>query len=204
MKKFGLSILPAFLGVAITVGAATQASATIYNYTGSLYDGYGTGDYVTASVDLNCSGPCAAGNYIYSSGISSFSLTTTNSNTDTQLFTLSTGTPGAYSLYVDYLTLDNTGQVTNWSLDLQLNSTNSAIVTYGNDNGAPSNSNAGTYDYSYSNAYDVYTPNVSGTWQVAAVPEPSTWAMMLLGFAGVGFMAYRRSCKDQGLALAAA
>jgi PEP-CTERM motif len=25
---------------------------------------------------------------------------------------------------------------------------------------------------------------------VSAVPEPSTWAMMLLGFAGVGFMAY--------------
>jgi PEP-CTERM motif len=27
---------------------------------------------------------------------------------------------------------------------------------------------------------------------VSAVPEPSTWAMMLLGFAGVGFMAYQR------------
>lgn len=27
---------------------------------------------------------------------------------------------------------------------------------------------------------------------VTAVPEPSTWAMMILGFAGVGFMAYRR------------
>ena len=26
----------------------------------------------------------------------------------------------------------------------------------------------------------------------AAVPEPSTWAMMVLGFCGVGFMAYRR------------
>jgi PEP-CTERM motif len=26
-----------------------------------------------------------------------------------------------------------------------------------------------------------------------AVPEPSTWAMLLLGFAGVGFAAYRRS-----------
>jgi PEP-CTERM motif len=25
-----------------------------------------------------------------------------------------------------------------------------------------------------------------------AVPEPSTWAMMILGFCGVGFMAYRR------------
>ena len=39
---------------------------------------------------------------------------------------------------------------------------------------------------------------------ISAVPEPSTWAMMLIGFAGVGFMAYRRSRKDQGLALAAA
>jgi hypothetical protein len=27
---------------------------------------------------------------------------------------------------------------------------------------------------------------------VGAVPEPSTWAMMILGFAGIGFMAYRR------------
>jgi len=29
----------------------------------------------------------------------------------------------------------------------------------------------------------------------SAVPEPSTWAMMLLGFAGVSFMAYRRKSK---------
>jgi hypothetical protein len=34
---------------------------------------------------------------------------------------------------------------------------------------------------------------------VAAVPEPSTWAMMILGFCGVGLMAYRR--KLSGLAL---
>jgi len=27
---------------------------------------------------------------------------------------------------------------------------------------------------------------------VAPVPEPTTWAMMILGFAGIGFMAYRR------------
>src|SRR4051794_18871596 len=31
-----------------------------------------------------------------------------------------------------------------------------------------------------------------GTLSVAAVPEPSTWAMMILGFFGLGFMAYRR------------
>jgi hypothetical protein len=27
---------------------------------------------------------------------------------------------------------------------------------------------------------------------ISPVPEPSTWAMMILGFAAVGFMAYRR------------
>jgi hypothetical protein len=36
----------------------------------------------------------------------------------------------------------------------------------------------------------------------SAVPEPSTWAMMLLGFAGIGFMAYRR--KQNGRWLRAA
>jgi hypothetical protein len=28
-----------------------------------------------------------------------------------------------------------------------------------------------------------------------SVPEPSTWAMLILGFAGVGFMAYRRKSE---------
>jgi hypothetical protein len=30
---------------------------------------------------------------------------------------------------------------------------------------------------------------------IAAVPEPSTWAMMILGFAGIGFMAYHRKTR---------
>jgi len=32
-------------------------------------------------------------------------------------------------------------------------------------------------------------------FNVSAVPEPTTWAMMLLGFAGIGFLAYRRKSK---------
>jgi hypothetical protein len=31
---------------------------------------------------------------------------------------------------------------------------------------------------------------------VSSVPEPATWAMMLLGFCGLGFMAYRRKSKS--------
>jgi hypothetical protein len=34
-----------------------------------------------------------------------------------------------------------------------------------------------------------------GDSAAAASKEPSTWAMMLLGFAGLGFMAYRRKSK---------
>ena len=37
--------------------------------------------------------------------------------------------------------------------------------------------------------------NYAAAGAVSAVPEPSTWAMMLLGFAGIGFMAYRRKSK---------
>ena len=39
------------------------------------------------------------------------------------------------------------------------------------------------------------------TIQVNAIPETSTWAMLILGFAGIGFMAYRR--KSQPAAIAA-
>jgi hypothetical protein len=44
---------------------------------------------------------------------------------------------------------------------------------------------------------DVTVPEPS----VLGIPEPSTWAMVILGFAGVGFMAYRR--RNQTAALAA-
>jgi Laminin B (Domain IV)/PEP-CTERM motif len=36
----------------------------------------------------------------------------------------------------------------------------------------------------------------------SAVPEPSTWAMMILGFCGLGFMAYRRKQSGPSLRFA--
>ncbi len=64
--------------------------------------------------------------------------------------------------------------------------------------------NAGGWDYNfytvgaqyYLSTYNpngsLYNPGDTGGVVVAAVPEPGTWAMMILGFAGVGFVAYRR------------
>jgi hypothetical protein len=42
---------------------------------------------------------------------------------------------------------------------------------------------------------DATLSGTRGGFPVGAIPEPSTWAMMLLGFGGVGFMAYRRKSK---------
>jgi hypothetical protein len=47
----------------------------------------------------------------------------------------------------------------------------------------------GTWSGGFIDAVSLSTP-ITG-----AVPEPSTWAMMLLGFVGLGFMAYRRKPK---------
>jgi len=54
--------------------------------------------------------------------------------------------------------------------------------------------------------YSLYESNVAGDYPITVdggsldptpVPEPSTWAMMLIGLAGVGFAAYRRGRKDR-------
>ena len=69
--------------------------------------------------------------------------------------------------------------------------------------GAVSGANCNTYEF-----WDGIHPTAAAHVGiadafVATVPEPSTWAMMILGFAGVGYMAYRRSRKNT-MALTAA
>jgi hypothetical protein len=51
-------------------------------------------------------------------------------------------------------------------------------------------------NFSYSNESFVLSPETI-TVSVSDVPEPSTWAMLLIGFAGIGFAAYRRKFKAQ-------
>ncbi|MEH2492834.1 PEPxxWA-CTERM sorting domain-containing protein [Bradyrhizobium sp. AZCC 2230] len=38
----------------------------------------------------------------------------------------------------------------------------------------------------------IYSFEINAVYQMSAVPEPSTWAMLILGFASVGLMTYRR------------
>jgi hypothetical protein len=57
--------------------------------------------------------------------------------------------------------------------------------------------------YVVDNSYAIDTGAKTNTLavQVNSVPEPSTWAMMILGFFGLGFMAYRRKPNGRQLRL---
>ena len=64
--------------------------------------------------------------------------------------------------------------------------------------GAVAGANCNTYEF-----WDGIHPTAAAHMVIAdafvafaTVPEPSTWAMMILGFAGIGFMGYRRSRKS--------
>lgn len=63
-----------------------------------------------------------------------------------------------------------------------------------------------TFDHLALTSFDrnnVGSPAFLTVTAVAGVPEPSTWAMMFVGFIGVAFVAYRRSRKSNGALRAA-
>jgi hypothetical protein len=66
------------------------------------------------------------------------------------------------------------------------------------------NSGTATLSFIQETPYEVRLSSTTLTIDTiaSAVHEPSTWAMMILGFCGVGFMAYRR--KQNGSALSVA
>jgi PEP-CTERM motif-containing protein len=86
----------------------------------------------------------------------------------------------------------------NFSQDFTLGSAAGLVsesITFSTSGGSLSFTNLGPSDFLGLILDDVTLS--SNVTNVAAVPEPSTWAMMILGFAGVGLMAYRRSRKSR-------
>jgi hypothetical protein len=48
--------------------------------------------------------------------------------------------------------------------------------------------------------YTDFNPGPSGPVVITSVPEPSVWAMLLLGFGGLGFVAWRGTRRDHAFA----
>ena len=62
----------------------------------------------------------------------------------------------------------------------------------------PARASVVVFDFSVASDQSVEnTDTIIGVTEslITAIPEPSTWAMMLIGFAGLGFLAYRRQSK---------
>jgi len=60
----------------------------------------------------------------------------------------------------------------------------------------------GDYEVLVTGTSNTNALGVGGSVITSGVPEPSTWAMMVLGFAGLGYAAFRRSAKGQAPAVA--
>ena len=110
------------------------------------------------------------------------------------------GTRTAVSATPTQLVLDYTTMFGNESLFfLDGSAGNFTAYNYGSNEPAgitlfiPGTAGTGT---SPDNQYPyISLPHDQVVFGVAAVPEPSTWAMLILGFCGIGFMAYRRKSK---------
>ena len=188
-----------FISVAALCLLATQASASIVIYDATLgnFENPPTGSMGTgfAQVTIDTAANTMEVNVTFS-GLTSGTTAShihccvapggnTGVATTTPTFT---GFPSG----VTSGTYDHTFDLTNAS------SYNPAFVTANGGTGASAEAillaglDAG---HAYLN---IHTTNFGGgeiRGFLAAVPEPSTWAMLLLGFAGLGFMAYRRKSK---------
>jgi hypothetical protein len=160
---------------ALALGAfSTPAMADVYSfsYTDQAGDIFGSGTFTTTGGSSPFEITGITGTETYGNGIAEAILGLSNyASADNELFVPA---PSAdYSGISFYTANDQFG--IGWT------GTNYGIVDF---NSNPNGTCCGTpIDFT-----------------ISAVPEPSTWAMMILGFCGIGFMAYRR--KDRMFRLA--
>jgi CHRD domain-containing protein/PEP-CTERM motif-containing protein len=188
-------------GAALCV-LATQASAAILTYDATLSGaseappnaspGTGFAEVIidnianTMRVEVTFSGllGTTAASYIH--------CCTASPGTGTAGVATTTPTFAGFPLGVTSGTYDNT-------LDMTMSSSYNPVYITANG-GTPLSAFAAlldglNHDEAYLNIHSSVFPGgeIRGfLLALPAVPEPSTWAMMILGFAGVGFMTYRR------------
>ena len=199
-----MSKLMAGAAFATALMAVTQAGATTYTYTGNASPG-GDGHqyYVSATVDLNCVGPCS-GTYADGSGLTSFTLSIDNSS-NVPIFSISSSDP-AYlndSGATNYLTLSNSGAVTNWLLYANLNPpnlNNLNIYTIGFDStlNPPNPTSQDLYTFGPYEGSGTLDPN-PGIWNsssdASATPLPATLPLFASGLGALGLLGWRRKRK---------
>jgi len=170
----------AVAGLCMAVCAVGTANATVYTYVGSW--AVDSGPWWTTNPPVYSGQQAAA--LLFGGSASQYAISTVDSNPADINFKAwldGWGDPFTYAL-------NGTPAAQSYSLDT---------------GGGGYNSNPG-----YQSAYSAYVSDhgvnlVNYAFVASGVPEPSTWIMMLLGFAGVGFAGYRRTKKSMSAFTAA-
>ena len=182
-------------------------------YAGLYYD-YSAAPITLSSI-LSLSATFQMTEGTISGGAPRFSIgdTTNNANNEAYIYF---GTPQAGGSFSDPNpgATQNTGNyasLTSADLRVQVNgfngdSTGASYETFAQFLATDGSANVGfislDVDGGFTSAQQALITSFDVTTSVGAVPEPSTWAMMILGFCGVGFMAYRRKQKGAAFSVA--
>jgi hypothetical protein len=185
--KSMLSALVILASMATAAKADTFLTYTVdasYNNGGGTITGTFTVDATVAATALGGTKDLTAINLVQtgSGGINTFNFTNTSVASDAI-----DQPPSFYNL-----TINDGGNDLNLGFDLN----GGALATTGFGHS--------TVETEFSGApiFVVSGTITEGTGITAAVPEPSTWAMMILGFCGLGFIAYRRKQNGPAFRLA--
>jgi hypothetical protein len=178
------------IGLFLSLVLLTKSQASALHYSvdlmGTDYAVPGTGGPAASSV---CGGPITCGPPGYITAIFNFS---TGGYFDFGTVTLAdyvvpdvrTGT-GFYLYGPIFGTASGAVLLGNCAIvDCSTRHSTTYELTYFVDTDGPSQ-----FRFAWTGLYGYSPPSPLG---VTAVPEPSTWAMLLIGFTGMGFMAYRR------------
>jgi hypothetical protein len=116
-----------------------------------------------------------------------------NSTFANAVFNINASHDGSVTIHLDGINLTGTGQPipgSTFSQDFTVDANGSNFFSVRATNGQAI-SDISLTAFNGAVFQDVRQVRLGGG-TITATPEPSTWAMMILGFAGVGFMAYRR------------
>jgi len=173
-------LLGALAGAALC-SIAAQASASVYNYDVSWEVGSET---ITGSIATTCNS-CG----LTPSNIQSWSFTSTDG------FNIASSDAGAFATMFAW----SASPLFATPLQISYDNTAPGNIYFFGTFGQVGFSNTSFPKFGYS---DFVTENVineapsTTIASISSVPEPSTWAMIILGFAGVGFAAYRRGSNS--------
>jgi PEP-CTERM motif-containing protein len=172
MKRFGFSVLPALL-LGIAMGMTTVPAAAIVAVPDTIYDYTISGTYSDPQ--------SITGTLSFDATTGQFTSVNINAGAYGNFNDILNQYPLVVAPYPYLLNLDNA----NYDFFLILDTHASLLA------GLSATIDSMSYFYDPATGMNSGQP-ISGVLTISAVPEPSTWAMLILGFAGVGFMAYRR------------